>query len=94
MNQTTNKFTEEEISELMKALGFHRIPSRSRWKMKIVDKMEITDAQIRKANESDKLQEVLTKLLLTQFLQKRSLSVIKKVNTLTLKDLFKSSFYL
>jgi len=94
MNQATaNKLTEEEINDLMKALGFHQIPSRKRWKMKVVDKVVITDAQLRHANESDKLREVLTNLLFTQILQKRNLSVARKINMLTLADLFKGPVY-
>ena len=94
MNQATaNKLTEEEINDLMKALGFHQIPSRKRWKMKVVDKVVITDAQLRHANESDELREVLTKLLFTQILQKRNLSVARKINMLTLADLFKGPTY-
>ena len=94
MNQATaNKLTEEEICELMKALGFHQIPSRKRWKMKVVDKVVITDTQLRHANESDELREVLTKLLFTQILQKRNLSVARKINMLTLADLFKGPTY-
>ena len=94
MNQATaNKLTEEEINDLMKALGFHQIPSRKRWKMKVVDKVVITDAQLRYANDSDKLREVLTTLLLTQILQKRNLSVVRKINMLTLTDIFKGPVY-
>ncbi len=94
MNQATaNKLTEEEIHELMKALGFHQIPSRKRWKMKVVDKVVITNTQLRYANNSDELREVLTKLLFTQILQKRNLSVVRKINMLTLTDIFKGPIY-
>jgi len=49
----------EEIEELMRALGFHAIPSRKRWKMKLSDSIVVTDAQLRQANEKEKLAEFL-----------------------------------
>jgi len=49
----------EEIDELMRALGFHAIPSRKRWKMKLADTIVVTDAQLREANDQEKLAEFL-----------------------------------
>lgn len=71
----------EEIRELMRALGFHRIDSRNRWKMKIVDKMEVTDASIKSANESGKLAEYLSAQLEQGFQGLKNLQVRKKVLT-------------
>ena len=71
----------EEIRELMRALGFHRIDSRDRWKMKIIDKIEITDASIRAANESGKLAEHLGSQLEQGFQGLKNLQMRKKVLT-------------
>jgi len=87
-----NKLTEEEISELLKALGFHRIPSRARWRIKVSDSIGITDAKIRMANESGKLREILNELLSVQILRKQKLLEIKKTIILALTGCLTDSF--
>jgi len=73
--------TNEEINELMRALGFHRIDSRDRWKMKLVDKIEITDASIRDANMNDKLAEFLSANLEKGFQSLKTLQTRKRMLT-------------
>ena len=60
----TNELKPDEIMELMRALGFHRIPSRNRWKMKLTDSIIVTDAQLRDNNEHGQLANFLSKFLL------------------------------
>jgi len=69
------KLKPEEIIELMRALGFHRIPSRNRWKMKISDTIVVTDAQLRDANENGPLADFLMKYLDESF---KSLSTLAR----------------
>jgi len=57
------KLTLEEVKELMRALGFHTIPSRNRWKMKLSDCIVVTDVQLRDANDRGELPEFLMKYL-------------------------------
>ena len=46
MNEPLEKITQEEINELMKGLGFHRIPSKNRWKLKIIDTLIVPDQSL------------------------------------------------
>jgi len=61
-----NRFSKEEINDVMQALGFHRINSRDRWKLKISSIVQVTDAEIRYANDTSQLSEHLSKILKDQ----------------------------
>ena len=78
------KLKPEEIIELMRALGFHRIPSRNRWKMKISDTIVFTDAQLRDANEGGRLADFLMKYLDESF---------KSISTLARRKQILSAFF-
>lgn len=53
------KIKEREIKELMEALGFHYIPSKKKWKLKIVSKTEITHFQLTEENFKGELEDFI-----------------------------------
>ena len=53
----------EEIGSFMLALGFHRINSRKRWKMKLSENFEITDFQLEFENSNANLENFLINYL-------------------------------
>ncbi len=50
----------QDIKSLMIALGFHKIPSRNRWKLKTTSTLVITDAELVNANFRNQIPDALT----------------------------------
>lgn len=73
------ELSNEDIHALMLALGFHRIPSRNRWKMKLCDTFELTDWQLENANMRGVLEQFLIDYLEKQYQSKRQLERMKKI---------------